>query len=62
MSAFAFAFAVPMAKWLGLNGTMLGLLGTQVLFQGIVGVALFVKSRSVLRQAGLTSRSPVVVE
>jgi O-antigen/teichoic acid export membrane protein len=62
MSSFAFAFAVPMAKLLGLNGTMLGLLGTQVLFQGIVGVALFVKARRVLRQAGFTSRPPVVVE
>jgi len=62
MSSFAFAFAVPMAKLLGLNGTMLGLLGTQILFQGIVGVALLVKSRRVLRQAGFASRPPVVVE
>jgi O-antigen/teichoic acid export membrane protein len=45
MTAFAFVFAVPAAKWLGLNGTMLGLLGTQVLFQGIVGVSLLVKCK-----------------
>jgi O-antigen/teichoic acid export membrane protein len=43
MTTFAFAFAVPMAKWLGLNGTMLGLLGTQILFHGIVAAALLVK-------------------
>lgn len=62
MSTFAFAFAVPMAKWLGLNGTMLGLLGTQILFQGIVGVALFVRSRRVLQDAGPAASRSVVVE
>lgn len=45
MTAFAFAFAVPMAKWLGLNGTMIGLLGSQVLFQGIVAGALLLRCR-----------------
>ncbi len=44
MTAFAFTFAVPMAKWLGLSGTMLGLIGTQILFQGIVGVSLLRKA------------------
>jgi hypothetical protein len=34
-----------MAKSLGLNGSMLGLIATQVLFQSIVAVALVVKSR-----------------
>ncbi len=62
MTAFAFAFAVPMAKGLGLNGTMLGLLGTQVLFQGIVGVSLLVKSRRVVRQAAPASLSPAGAE
>lgn len=51
MTAFAFIFAFPMAKWLGLSGTMLGLLGTQILFQGIVAAALMVKSRRVARTA-----------
>jgi O-antigen/teichoic acid export membrane protein len=51
MTAFAFTFAVPAAKWLGLNGTMLGLVGTQVLFQSIVGVSLYLKSGRVARQA-----------
>jgi O-antigen/teichoic acid export membrane protein len=53
MTAFAFAFAVPLAKWLGLNGTMLGLLGSQILFQGIVGAALLFRSRRVARQLSL---------
>jgi hypothetical protein len=51
MTAFAFIFAVPMAKRLGLNGTMLGLLATQFLFQSIVAAALIVKSRRVAQQA-----------
>jgi O-antigen/teichoic acid export membrane protein len=50
MTAFAFAFAVPMAKWLGLSGTMLGLLGTQVIFQGIVAAALLVRSSRVVQK------------
>jgi hypothetical protein len=45
MTAFAFVFAVPAAKWLGLSGTMLGLLGVQVIFQGIVGASLLARSR-----------------
>jgi hypothetical protein len=62
MTAFAFAFAVPAAKWLRLNGTMLGLFGTQIIFQGIVAAALFVKSSRVAQQAGLASRSTAVAE
>jgi len=52
MSAFAFAFAFPMAKWLGLRGALLGLLFTQVIYQGIVGVSLFLKSSHTARIAG----------
>jgi O-antigen/teichoic acid export membrane protein len=50
MTAFAFAFAVPMAKWLGLSGSLFGLIGSQILFQGIVGFSL-------LRKAALVARS-----
>jgi O-antigen/teichoic acid export membrane protein len=50
MTAFAFAFAVPAAKWMGLNGTMLGLLGAQIIFQGIVAAALILKSRGIMRR------------
>ena len=44
MTAFAFAFAVPLAKWLGLSGSLLGLIGAQVLFQCVVGVSLLARS------------------
>jgi len=54
MTAFAFAFAVPMAKWLGLNGTMLGLIATQILFQSIVAIALKIRSGR-LRQQNVTA-------
>ena len=47
MTFFAFAFAVPMAKWLGLSGSLLGLIGTQILFQCIVGVSLLMKAACV---------------
>ena len=59
MTSFAFVFAVPMAKWLGLNGTMLGLLGTQLIFQGIVATALLVKSSRIARgtSGALASRA-----
>ncbi len=62
MTAFAVSFAGPMAKWLGLGGTMLGLLGSQVLFQGIVGAALLLRSRRVARQSSLILQAPVVAE
>jgi O-antigen/teichoic acid export membrane protein len=47
MTAFAFALAVPMAKQLGLSGSLLGLLGSQILFQSIVGASLLMKSSRV---------------
>jgi O-antigen/teichoic acid export membrane protein len=56
MTAFSFALAFPMAKWVGLDGTMLGLLGTQVLFQSIVGGALWVRSKRLMREASLAPR------
>ncbi|MGA2538648.1 MAG: hypothetical protein ABSF53_21755 [Terracidiphilus sp.] len=51
MTASAFVFAVPLAKWLGLGGSLLGLIATQVLFQGIVAGALWVRSRRILKEA-----------
>jgi O-antigen/teichoic acid export membrane protein len=62
MTAFAVSFAGPMAKRLGLSGSMLGLLGSQVLFQGIVGAALLLRSRWVARQSPLILQSPAVAE
>jgi O-antigen/teichoic acid export membrane protein len=45
MTVFALAFAGPFAKHLGLIGVMLGLIGIQVIFQGILAVALIVRVR-----------------
>jgi O-antigen/teichoic acid export membrane protein len=50
MTAFAFVFAFPLAKWLGLSGSLLGILGAQTLFQGIVGVSLLLKFNSIARK------------
>jgi O-antigen/teichoic acid export membrane protein len=47
MTVFSISLAIPMARWLKLNGVMIGLLGTQVIFQGIVATALVVRSRRV---------------
>jgi O-antigen/teichoic acid export membrane protein len=58
MSAFSFGFAVPMAKWLGLNGTMIGLIATQALFQGIILAALVLKTNRIRREDHLASPSP----
>ena len=47
MTAFAIVFAVPAAKWFGLQGTMAGLIAAQMLFQSIVAAALLVRVRRV---------------
>lgn len=57
MTAFAFAFAVPLAKWLGLSGSLFGLIGAQILFQGIVGVSLLAKSRYFEKEACIAPQS-----
>jgi O-antigen/teichoic acid export membrane protein len=56
MTAFAFSFAVPMAKFLGLSGSIFGLIGSQILFQGIVGAALLVRSGRMAKQAFLAQQ------
>jgi O-antigen/teichoic acid export membrane protein len=62
MTTFSFIFAVPLSKRLGLNGTMLGMLGVQAIFQGIVAGALKVKSKRVAQQAIFAARSPLAAE
>jgi O-antigen/teichoic acid export membrane protein len=62
MTAFAFSFAIPMAKWLGLSGSLFGLIGSQVLFQGIVGVALLVQSGRIAKQAACAQTPLVAAE
>jgi O-antigen/teichoic acid export membrane protein len=53
MTGLAFVFAFPLAKRLGLSGSLLGLIGAMVLFQTIVGVSL-------VRQAGKAARLAVL--
>ena len=60
MAAFSIALAVPMAKWLRLDGIMLGLLGTQVVFQSIVAAALILKSNRVIQDADHAPPSPAI--
>jgi len=62
MTAFSFALAMPSAKWLGLKGTMLGMLGTQILFQSIVATALKIRSNRILRQSGVDALPSVPAE
>jgi O-antigen/teichoic acid export membrane protein len=57
MTALAVVFAFPLAKRLGLNGTMLGLLTAQLIFQSIVGVSLLRKSKRAGRQTALAHQS-----
>jgi O-antigen/teichoic acid export membrane protein len=46
MTAFAFLLAVPLAKVIGLTGSMLGLIAVQVIFQTVIGISLLLRSRS----------------
>ncbi len=59
MSAFAVVFAGPAAKWMGLKGSMSGLIGTQLIFQAIVASGLVIRSRKIARQEHLSLHSPV---
>jgi O-antigen/teichoic acid export membrane protein len=49
--AFSVALAGPFARTLGLNGVILGMCATQLIFQGFVGVALVLRVRKMHRQA-----------
>jgi O-antigen/teichoic acid export membrane protein len=45
MTSLAFVGAVPLTRQFGLNGTLLGLLLTQLLFQSIVAAALILRAK-----------------
>jgi len=62
MTAFAFSFAVPMAKLLGLSGSLFGLIGSQILFQSIIGVALLMRSNRIVKQALLVQGPSAAAE
>src|SRR6202041_2298820 len=50
MTVMAFAFAFPLARTLGLSGSLMGLIGAQVIFQGILGVSLLLRSKKISRE------------
>jgi len=55
--AFSVALAGPFARNLGLNGVMLGMCATQLVFQGFIGVALWLRVRKLRRDVSLQSIS-----
>jgi O-antigen/teichoic acid export membrane protein len=55
MTVFAFVFAVPLAKWLALSGSLIGLIGAQILFQGIVAVALFQRATHMYQASSISA-------
>ncbi len=56
--AFSVALAGPFARRLGLTGVMLGMCATQVLFQGLLGVAFWFRVRKLKRAEILTQVLP----
>jgi O-antigen/teichoic acid export membrane protein len=62
MTVFSISLAIPMAKWLQLNGVMIGLLGTQVIFQGTLVTALIVRARRAQENEDRRSRSPAIAQ
>jgi O-antigen/teichoic acid export membrane protein len=51
MIAFSVALAGPFARRLGLNGVLLGMCGVQLIFQSIIGAALWLRVRRIRRSA-----------
>jgi len=51
MIAFSVALAGPFVRTLGLNGALLGMCGVQLIFQGIIGIALWLRVRSLRESA-----------
>jgi O-antigen/teichoic acid export membrane protein len=63
MTVFSVLFAGPFAKRLGLTGVLLGMIGAQLLFQGIVGLWLLLRMRGmrrhVLSEVGIRPMPPI---
>lgn len=49
--AFSVALAGPFARTLGLNGVLLGMFATQLIFQGLLGLAFMYRVRKLRREA-----------
>ena len=50
MIAFSAVLAGPFARRLGLTGVMLGMGGTQIIFQAVIGVSLWLRVRRIRRE------------
>lgn len=48
---FSVALAGPLARYLGLSGVLLGMIGTQIIFQSIIGVSFLSRVRRLRRDA-----------
>jgi O-antigen/teichoic acid export membrane protein len=55
MIVFSIALAGPLARKLGMNGVMLGMFASQVIFQGLIGIAFWMRIRKMRREAALES-------
>ncbi len=62
ITVLAVTFAGPMAKWLGLNGTMFGLVATQLVFQGIIASSLLARSSRLIKDAVVAPHSPAATQ
>ncbi|WP_213803452.1 hypothetical protein [Granulicella sp. dw_53] len=51
MIAFSVLLAGPFARQLGLEGVILGMLGTQLIFQGVIGFALIFRVKKMRRES-----------
>jgi len=58
MIAFSVLLAGPLARSLGLNGVMIGMIVTQCIAQTLVGTAFLLRVRK-LRRSGNTYASPI---
>ena len=57
MTVFSVFLAGPSAHWLGLAGALWGMIGTQLVFQSIVGVGLIIRVRKVRREMTLAPQA-----
>ena len=57
MTIFSVLLAGPSARWLGLAGALWGMIGTQLVFQTVVGVGLIRRVRKVRASAALAAQA-----
>ena len=57
--AFSVALAGPLARTLGLNGVMIGMCATQLIFQGFIGIAFWMRIKKLRHQTALENEASV---